>query len=87
MIWTAEKFIIEFNKIEYLRNIPILQYEINKVDKIVEHWKKCAACKLGFDFSEYDMSFEELFIKLAACHLEYHICDGDYKLLFTKSEN
>jgi hypothetical protein len=86
--WTSEQFEIEFNKIRTLDNIPeVLKWQIEKISKIINHWHECYTCRLSFSISEYQMSFNELFAKLASCHLEYHICDGDYNLLFSNSKS
>lgn len=83
---TAEEFTKEFEKYKDLELPKVFKSQIEKVNQIVEHWKVCPACELGFNISEYDISFEKLFIKLAAGHIEYHICDGTYSVLWSKGQ-
>lgn len=83
--WISDKFTYEFNIIKDLNHISIFKYQIDKVAKIVNHWKECPPCALGFNISEYSGTFEEIFLKLAASHVENHICDGDYDVLDSRS--
>ena len=83
--WTANEFVIEFNKIKNIELPLVFRYQTDRVARIVDHWDKCYPCKLGFNISEYSGTFEEVFLKLAAAYTENHICDGDYDVLDSRS--
>lgn len=78
--WTTDEFTKEFNKLKENSFPKVFQTQIDKIGIIVEHWRVCHACELGFNISEYSGSFEEVFLKLAYWPLDRHACNGDYKL-------
>lgn len=86
MKWTAEQFTKEFEVLERTTALPTtFKKQIEKVRKIVNHWKECRGCAVGFYCGEHTESFEELFLKLAYFPIEYHTCkDFKYKLLFMR---
>lgn len=89
MIWDAESFTIEFEKFkDNISNLilpSLFKKQIEIIEKLTIHWKNCHACNLGFYCCEYKTTFEEVWLNLVY-YPQYHICDGDYKLLFTEAK-
>ncbi len=88
MIWDAENFTKEFEKLKSNIDdiqLPMFKKQIEIIEKIINHWKACPACALGFYCCQYETTFEEVWLNLVY-HPQYHMCDGDYKLLFTEAK-
>ena len=88
MIWDAESFTKEFEKFENSiydnQTMPsVFKKQIETINKLVDHWKVCPACALGFYCCQYETTFGEVWLNLIY-HPQYHMCNGDYKLLFQK---
>ena len=86
MIWDTELFIKEFEifktYIDESKLPGVFKKQIKKINDIVNHWKVCYPCRLGFYCCQYNTTFEEVWLNLIFYPIDYHTCDGDYKLLF-----
>ena len=82
--WNTLEFEKEFLNIEDSIVPSIFKLQIDKIRSYINHWKECRDCRLGFDLSNYGMTFEKLFIKLAASPPQLHICDGTYEYAIHK---
>lgn len=82
LMMTAEQLISEFEqyKKDPRKFIGILQSQIDKVETVVEHLRKCHSCSLGFWCSEYkESNLAEIWNKIVFYPLEHHTCSGDIR--------